>query len=64
MLVTEIAIPKSPAKLLEIIIAIQIIIAGTAVDSMEIANPCITFVAWPVSDDFATDFTGLKFVEV
>ena len=41
-----------------------IIIAGIAVASIEIANPWITFVPWPVVDDWATLFTGLKFVPV
>ena len=32
---------------------------GIAVASIEIANPWITFVPWPVVEDLATDFTGL-----
>ena len=41
------------------IIPATIISAGKAVASMEIAKPWITFVPWPVVDDFATLLTGL-----
>ena len=36
-----------------------IIKAGIAVASRDIAKPWITFVPWPVVEDFATLFTGL-----
>ena len=58
------AIPNNPAKLLATRIATHIIIAGTAVDSIEMARPCITLVACPVSEALATDLTGLKLVDV
>ena len=62
--VTAIAIPKRPAKLKVLIMPTTIIRAGIAVASMEIANPWITLVPWPVVDDWATLFTGLKLVPV
>ena len=59
MVVTEISIPKRPAKENVIIIPAIIIIAGKAVDSKLIASPWITFVPCPVVDDFAILWTGL-----
>ncbi|GJD77453.1 hypothetical protein NBEOAGPD_0658 [Methylobacterium gregans] len=41
-----------------------ITIAGSAVDSSEIASPWITLVPWPVTEASAIDFTGRKFVPV
>ena len=41
-----------------------IIKAGNAVASNETANPWITFVPWPVIEDFATLMTGRNFVPV
>ena len=62
--VTAIAIPYRPAKLFVYKIPATIINAGIAVASIETAKPWITFVPWPVVDDFATDWTGLKLVPV
>ena len=59
MAVTAIAIPYSPAKLFVYKIPATIIRAGIAVAYIEIAKPWITFVPWPVVDDFATVRTGL-----
>ena len=33
-------------------------IAGSAVDSIEIARPWMTLVPWPVTEASAIDFTG------
>jgi len=44
--------------------ATQMISAGIAVDSIEIARPWITLVPWPVVEAWATDCTGRKFVPV
>ena len=41
-----------------------IISAGNAVASKEIAKPWITFVPWPVTEDFATLITGRNLVPV
>ena len=38
--------------------------AGSAVDSSEIARPWITLVPWPVTEALAIDFTGRKSVPV
>ena len=58
------AIPNKPAMWLVNNIPETIIIAGNAVASKETANPCITFVPWPVVDDFATLITGRNLVPV
>ena len=42
----------------------EMIKAGIAVASNEIANPCITLVPCPVVDELATLLTGLKLVLV
>ena len=57
--VTAIAIPNNPANSLVYKIPATIIKAGIAVASIDIANPCITFVPCPVVEDWATDLTGL-----
>ena len=53
------AIPYNPAMLFVVSIPTTIINAGIAVASKDIANPCITFVPWPVVDELATLLTGL-----
>ena len=42
----------------------QMTSAGSAVDSIEIARPWMTFVPWPVTEAFAIIFTGRKPVPV
>ena len=42
----------------------MITIAGSAVDSSEIARPWMTLVPWPVTEAAAIDFTGRKLVPV
>ena len=42
----------------------QMISAGTAVASMEMASPWITLVPWPVTDAWATERTGRYSVPV
>ena len=44
--------------------ASTITIAGAAVACRPIARPWMMFVAWPVSDACAVDFTGVKRVDV
>ena len=62
--VTAIAIPSKPASENATMIAAQIISAGIAVASIEIARPWITFVPCPVVDDWAIERTGRYFVPV
>ena len=45
-------------------IASTITIAGAAVACRPCARPWMMFVAWPVSDARAVDFTGAKRVDV
>ena len=45
-------------------IASTMTIAGAAVACRPMARPWMMFVAWPVSDAWAVDLTGLKRVEV
>ena len=45
-------------------IAAQTASTGSAVDFIDTPRPAMMFVAWPVVDDAATFFTGLKFVPV
>ncbi len=42
----------------------MITMAGSAVDSIEIARPWMTLVPWPVTEAEAIDCTGRKLVPV
>ena len=59
-----IAIPYKPAKVYEVIIAIQIRIIGTAVEIIPTPRPEIIVVAGPVSDCLTIDITGFLPVAV
>ncbi len=58
MAVTAMAMPNRPASMYEVMMPAMITKAGSAVDSSEMASPCITLVPWPVTDDWAMERTG------
>ena len=60
MAVTAMAMPNRPASLKATMMPAMITMVGSAVDSSETARPWITFVPWPVTEDWAMDRTGRK----
>ena len=64
MVVAAIPTPKMPPQMNDASMPAEIIIAGIAHASIDMANPCITLVPSPVSDDLATVLTGRYSVDV
>ena len=62
--ITATPIPKRPAKWCATRMPAAITITGAAVACMPKASPSMMFVAWPVCDARAIDFTGLQRVPV
>ena len=64
MVVTAMAMPKRPARILVMTIPTTMISAGTVVASSDTAKPWITLVACPVVEASATERTGRYSVPV